>query len=411
MRTYSWGADELGAICITAAEAELTVLGSEGDRVELSLPDCGLPEIEESEGACPASQPHVEGRILSYVRTESGTAHISLSLPRSYGFSVEFSAARGSARVRKVSASLRLRLGHGDISCEAVRGRLDAFSGKGDLSLVDCDAPEGDSSLSPESTAVVPGFSGLGLDGLLVQTRSGPFSELPQGELGPGGMRLAALDGTIRLRRIKAEGLGVGCVRGHVSLEAGSVGELAVYVAHGDVDLSSAEIRGDWRLETADGHLHCALPEGTKARIDAAVRDGKLLSPVQLVRVARPGPESARSLRMVGSIGLVDEASPRLFCSAAKGDIRLSFARPPHSRAKDGARQSPDSGGQNAPERECATAGASGMDGDECDGAQAFAPPPGHRDELELFILESLRNGAIGVDEADRLLSQIGSEE
>jgi hypothetical protein len=51
------------------------------------------------------------------------------------------------------------------------------------------------------------------------------------------------------------------------------------------------------------------------------------------------------------------------------------------------------------------------MDGDECDGAQAFAPPPGHRDELELFILESLRNGAIGVDEADRLLSQIGSEE
>jgi len=247
---------------------------------------------------------------------------------------------------------LAVRTGLGAIHGRAIAARVRLATGKGDIRFEE-------SSLEGE---VHTGYGHVALS--RVRGRAGVRT-------GNGDVVVQGAEGAV---------LAISTARGNVRLEGGEVREARIHTGLGDVFAACTLGPGPCLVQTGAGVITMELAEGQAAQVEASTGMGQVMSDWPLVRVGRPGPVAAGSMRMVGSIGS-EEGRVQLSLKAGVGNIYL----------------------KRAAIRQAAPA--------EAQPAAPAAPPPAAppTDEARLAILESLSRGEINAEEAEELLNGLAT--
>jgi len=229
-----------------------------------------------------------------------------------------------------------------------------------------------------------------------------------QGEVhsGMGEVSLSAVYGTasvhsgngnVTIEDCAGGRLTVNTGRGNVALGGGRLDELTATTGAGGIRFRCALGPGSFRLESGAGNIDLELPADTAAQVEAVSGIGAVHSDWPLVRVGRPGPVVAGSVRMVGAIG--DETRrARLTVKTGVGDISLRrrTAAEDTPSASPAATPAQAPGGPEPPDPPTAPAGG-------------YEPPASpEAADARTAILESLARREITVDEAVIMLERLG---
>jgi DUF4097 and DUF4098 domain-containing protein YvlB len=193
------------------------------------------------------------------------------------------------------------------------------------------------------------------------------------------GINLQTGKGDLQLEDITASNIDIRCAKGDVKVKHGRLAHFNMDVIRGNIQCESCLPEGNWYVSANRGDIHLSLPADTRARLDAATRQGEIKSTIPLVRVTRQGREAWRGGRMVGTMGTNLEANmPEIHLTALKGDIGIETG---HKSGRQYA---------NPPAQTAASTGGK---------LRTYNTP--------LDILQALSKRQISVDEADRLLRQL----
>ncbi|MCL6431906.1 MAG: pentapeptide repeat-containing protein [Anaerolineae bacterium] len=271
-----------------------------------------------------------------------------------------------SVRLPRTLGTVSARTGLGGITGRGLATRVDLSTGKGDIALGE-GAPEGRLSTGLGSISVAGARGDLTI-------RTGSGDVLVQ-DISGGHAHVATGSGRIALRGGRLDGL-----------EASS--------GAGDVRCACALGRGTFSLQSGAGVITVEMPADQAVQIEATSGMGQIKSDWPLVRVGRPGPAVAGSVRMVGSAG--DEAErARLIIRTGMGNVFLLRA--------GGVATAQALAGEQA------VGAAQASEGPEEPSAPAATGEP-LRARGRLAILESLARGEISVDEAEELIVRLAAE-
>lgn len=181
---------------------------------------------------------------------------------------------------------------------------------------------------------------------------------------------------------------------GNITVQEGRLDSLSARTGAGEIKLALPLSGGEYQCRSGAGTIRVDLPADSAVQVEAVTGMGQVHSDWPLVRVGRPGPAVAGSVRMVGAFGDEGRRS-RLELHTGLGEIRLRrrggkvpteliAAAPPAGRGTELEAAAPPAGTE----------------------PEAAAPPQAPADEsARLAILESLARGEITVEEADWLLA------
>lgn len=217
---------------------------------------------------------------------------------------------------------------------------------------------------------------------------------------GLGGIELVGVSGVVNVRsgcgQVRAEDvqgrLEISTGHGRLELRNGRLERLQARTGAGDITASLAIGSGDYRCESGAGVISVEVLGEPSMQVEAVTGMGQVRSDWPLVRVGRPGPVTAGSTRMVGSIG--DETRRgRLHLRTGLGNIHLhrgpALPDLESSIAAEPATAAPE---PPQPPVEEPAATVSGAD-------------------ARLAILASLARGEITVDEAEEMILHLADDE
>jgi hypothetical protein len=283
-----------------------------------------------------------------------------------------------------VRAYIDLMLGSGDVQIDKCRGAVSVTSGSSSIRIQQFNGeqvPEM-SGLPEENKSESPGrdidltleFVAQWGHGLSEKVLRNIFGRPAEDESNPG-INVKLGKGSLNMEQVDVETCVVRSGSIDVGISGGSVSNLDISTMKGNIDCTGMMPSGDWLIKTNYGNISLYLPADTVARLDVATRSGDVQSHLPLVRVARQGSGGWHGGRMVGTVGgaAKQEKLMEINLSTLRGDIKLdmqpvgSKVSPPHKTAE--------------PE-------------------EVFDTP--------LAVLQALRDGRITIDEAERLLRDLG---
>jgi hypothetical protein len=434
----SWPADSIDAISILASGSQFSIVGTEADQVSL-----------ESERGAQFLNELAYDTKQGWLQIHSFDGHFDggpfvLRLPRKKAWNIDLCAGWGELEIRDVAARLQIALGKGNVRVVDCRGVISVSSGQGNV-LVENFTEQAVPARPPMPAFETPfAFYGPGKSwpqvenpwnwmswdpdewsewgmqfGHQMRDWGQKFGQMFNGmekTIPDAGITVNLSHGDASLRQITAKGCCVSTYKGNLKLERGAITDLILNNFHGELECNSILPGGSWMIKSNHGDLRLALPADTQARIDAATRNGDIRSDIPLVRVPRPGPDSGRGVRMVGSIGQpkAEDASStaaQITLSARHAHIEIRLQKERSSVAPQAEPQTiivtppPVQPVANPPVSQAAP-GTSG------DAAAITTPIPADevrptRDAQQLAILQALSEGAISVEEAERLLTSL----
>lgn len=435
----TWSGDSLDAVSIWAPGAQVVIEGIEGDQVLLD----GAPAVGTSDQFNIAPV----GRWLQVHLWDnhSGPAAITLRLPKNKDWAIDLYAYWGKVTVGGLRARMQLAVQKGDVRVADCQGIFTVTSGDGTVELINCteaEMPERPEQPQPGPTpppakhvpwsTLPPNWLDWDYEdwtawGTAIgdQVRSwaqqfNGFLDKMQWMPQRNGINAHVARGSLYLENIQASTCKVRISKGAARLEHGRITNLVLRSNHGDVVIRSLLPAGDWVIENRHGNVLLALPQDAQARLDIATRQGNIHSSVPLVRVARPGPESRRGSRMVGSLGA--SGSPfQISVDLVHGDARLDLAPASTYTGQPAAQPAPQPAGQptpgpatepTAPAPVVATQPAAPAWESQVEAPAESAPvaapasPAGPEPETDArwLVLEALKDGTINADEAEQLL-------
>ncbi len=355
-----WSQQDFDAIAIKTFNCELSVEGTEDDKVSLRGELSGkISRILNLD---------VSGRWLRFnALSHAGSSKLVLKLPVKKAWVVSVAAGRGDVRINNILARSHIMLGHGDVAIENLRGVLGVSAGHADVrvkNFVQTDVPERPPApVGQTSTGTQPlrgdwlqwttadwehwgdeigqrvGVWGeelglkLGLWGEQMgrrfesATAAGRFFEHTEIDARHAGAVIEVAHGDLRCENIDANGWLTRIARGDIVFSRGKIGQLGVVLNRGDIESASVIPDGKWFIRTIHGDIKFGLPPDINTRFDMATRYGQIRSDIPLVRVTRQGPETQYGGRMVGTIGTrVEGKDIVLNISAVHGNIRVTAA-------------------------------------------------------------------------------------
>jgi hypothetical protein len=379
-----WSAKDFDAISIRAARCQVEINGTDSDQISLE---------GDFEGRTGRELLGVEGRWLRLNRFAHGSSqNLFLKLPRDKSWGLDIFAGKGDVKAKDFRARAHIMLGDGHFQAEEYRGILSLSSGKADIQIkrfVQVEMPQ----LPPQTWPVhreAAGWSrwdwrywedtdwedwGLELGERIAGWAMdlGRFFERTAIDPKLAGLSVTIGQGDVQCEGIDASASLVRTSKGDIRLKGGRIGGLEVVTSKGDIECASIIPVGSWGLRTMHGDIRLSLPANASARLDAATRNGDILSEIPVVRVTRQGPETYHGRRMVGMVGPQAESKvPELHLSAMHGDIEI--------KSQPAVFPSPD---------------------------MMAAAPAGRAYRTQLEVLQALSKKRISVSEAERLLRDL----
>jgi hypothetical protein len=341
----AWPTEALDAISIWAPRSQINIVGTDENQVRLRASDDGwYPQVV---------QPGAASRwlLFHYWDDHASPSQLTLMVPKNKAWVLELSAWKGNLDIRDVQARLMIANQKGDIHVSGCRGIAMVKTGDGNVEIDGWTEQE-----MPERPPMPPEQSGFQTPGV-DQTEfriPGPqewFEWSPQEWTNWGtqfggqarmwaqqfehfwnlagwqwprsGLSLYAGKSDVRLRRIDARSCTVHTSKGNIRMEDNVIASLRISTHHGDIEVASTYPTEAWELKNSHGNIRLSLPADAQVRLDAATREGDVHSEVPLVRVARPGPESRRGGRMVGTLGAAETAKAQVSLETMHGDIEI----------------------------------------------------------------------------------------
>lgn len=418
----------------------------------LSVPEQGCPPISCSHDKGDLNFERVNASIevkhgSGDVRLDGGAGDFALSggkgdvqVLNRFG-NVALKVGSGDVRLSRCQGNCSISLGKGDLFAEAFDGGLVVKSGSGDVAASDgtgslivntgsgdvlITRPRGQQIVVSTANGDVSVRNGS-VSGLRVRAAKGDIMSsaqflLPTLQQEPIETNIAsqpaADDDSLTTRILRSKGVeflagdqGVRISSPGFQLEAGDQG---VRISRGKFQFeagdhgvrvsSGGDGHGDFDLETASGDIMVELPSGVPVRVEALVNGGDVRSDVPLVSVGRPGPRGSTQ-RFVGVTDPQAGARLNVRVKSDRGDIRLRSVAglpggviptppapppaPPVPPRLQVPFTSPDATTTPIP-------------------MQPPATPAATRDQRMRAILDRLSRGELTIDEADRLLAEIG---
>jgi hypothetical protein len=455
----TWPAESLDAISLWIPRSQVKIKGSDENLVRLSGSDDG--------GWAPQMiQPEINGRWLNlrYWDEHSSPGEVVLSVPRDKAWVIELSAWKGDVEIRDVLGRLMIAVQRGSIDMVRCRGMATINTGDGNLNVSgwkEQPVPDRPPTVAqPAGTSPAePGFEDFQIPGPQEWFDWGPKDWTDWGTRFGGqarvwaqqfghfwhqmgwqwpksGLSLHAGKSDVMLTDVEAQACTIRTSKGDARVEDGAIDNLIVSSSHGDILVEGVYPLQTWDLKTTQGDIRLSLPADAQVRLDAATRQGDLHSEIPLVRVARPGPESRRGGRLVGTMGTAETARAEISLATLHGDIEIVRGKATRrAPAAQSAANQPGQAWQMPPvtppvppvppipptppippgdydptaegivdlANQVVPEAGSGVGLAEPESEQAQPDPV-------MAILQALREGAISVEEADRLIeSQLAS--
>jgi len=300
---------------------------------------------------------------------------------------LELHTRKGDAQLNGTAGQIHLNVSAGDVEANSLRGKIELTTGRGDIKI---------SQIHGEEITLRVGYGDIVIKQLtgnahctagkgdIAATRLGGQAEI---RTGMGDIVLSTLDD------LKAH-LHTGM--GDIHLHEGSLRELEAKTGNGDITLYADLREGQFEMHSGRGDLVAMLSPEANVRFEAVTSSGDLRSDVPGVRVGRPGPVPKAGGRLVGVMG---DGRAHLSLKTGRGDVRIRLKKG-HAKRR---RPSPVSG----PSVEAEGVGAIPQEPSAEPSAEAASSPP-LEEATVLQILNALQRGEISVEEAERLLADLG---
>ena len=400
---HTWPADTFDAIDIRTGGGKIIVKGTEDDDVRL--------EAEDSKSPRNTLILNQSGRWL-YLSPASGNGKLTvvLNLPRKKTWLLDQVTHQASFQAENVNIWLHLMFAKGNISVTDCRGALTVISGNTDVNIknfVETGIPE--KPLKPKelrsekafTSAKFPDWSkedwaSWGLDiGSKVLRKIFDTTE----NIGKNpGINLKIARGDLKIQDMEALDCVMRSARGDITITNGRISNLDINTIRGDIQLNSCVPSGEWNVRTNHGDIKLASVPGITARLNVITRSGDIHSSVPLVKVTRQGPEAGHGGRMVGTMGTAADTKEKISeirLSTLRGDIHINAgssdimypAKPPVRKIPSPPKPSPH------PEPPLPVASSRKTKG-------VYKAP--------MEVLEALSQGRINVNEAEKLLDELG---
>jgi hypothetical protein len=341
----AWPAEALDAISIWAPRSQIQIVGTDENQVRLQASDDGwYPQV---------TQPGTGSRwlLFHYWDDHASPSQLTLMIPKNKAWVLELSAWKGNLDIRDVQARLMIANQKGDIRVSGCRGIAMIKTGDGNVEVdgwIEQEMPERPPMPPEQSGFQAPGTdqSGFRIPGPQEWFDWSPqewtswgtqfggqarmwaqqfehFWNLAGWQWPRSGLSLYAGKSDVRLRRADTRSCTVHTSKGNIRMEDNIIASLRISTHHGDIEVSSTYPTEAWDLKNSHGNIRLSLPADAQVRLDAATREGNLHSEIPLVRVARPGPESRRGGRMVGTLGAPETAKAQVSLVTMHGDIEV----------------------------------------------------------------------------------------
>ncbi|HVN55672.1 MAG TPA: DUF4097 family beta strand repeat-containing protein [Anaerolineaceae bacterium] len=427
----TWPVEAFDSIQILAYEWELNLLATEGDQVILESEESSFTPADR---ILEVNQGWLQ---MGMMEDHGGHSKFDLRLPQRKPWTVEVSTWKGKIEVHNLELRLNAALGKGELYATNCQGQFSISGGDGKVVLENCSEKEMPSRQNPPEFEAMSNpfenpspqdpardswdwFDWSSRDwsdwGQRFSSQARvwglKFGRMfaPMGRMVPNaGISIQLAKGDVTVERIHADSCSVAISRGNLKIQHGTVKDLALTNSHGDIECSAVLPAGSWEFQSNHGDLRIDLPADAQARIDAATRNGDIRSDIPLVRVPRPGPESRRGARMVGTVGQSRGEGAQISLLSNHGQIKIGLLK---TASEYSARPEPPQEVEKTiePIAEGVAVEADRPEVHHEPGQTAGRTeraPENALHQSQLLILQALRDGAISVEEAERLLNSL----
>jgi hypothetical protein len=392
----TWSVDTFDAVDIRTGGGQIIVKGTDDDEVRL--------EVEDPKNPRNTLAIRQSGRWL-YLSPAAGKGKptVVLHLPRKKTWLLDLVTHQSNFQAENVNAWLHLMFARGDVAINDCRGALTIISGNTDVNVrnfVETAVPEKPpkpkelylekgvtSAKFPEWT--IDDWAGWGLDigGKVLRK----IFDTTENAGNKPGVSLKIARGDVKIQVMETLSCVVRSARGDVTIGDGRISGLDINVVRGDIHLNSCIPTGEWNVRTNRGDIKFVSVPGVAARLNVTTRVGDIHSSIPLVKVTRQG-SAWRGGRMVGTIGAAvgtKEKIPEVRFSTLKGDIHIESG----SEDTDYSARLLTVKKPSPPEPP--------------------VPPKSSPNTRESYrtpmeVLEVLSQGRISIDEAEKLLDDMG---
>jgi hypothetical protein len=336
-------------------------------------------------------------------------APLVLRVPREGCPSIQAKVQAGRLDLRQVQAAVSLNKGAGGVEVTGGAGALHLNSGSGPVSVADRDG-----------TVAHNGGTG----GIEVTRCGGPI-HINQGSGGvrliecQGAVAINAGSGGVTVERPQSQEVNVNAGSGGVHIQGGSLTGLNVNASSGNVECTAQLTLPEpgktarYSINAGSGQVAIDLPPDVPLRVEAIVKEGDVTSDVPLVEVGLPG-QRGSARRYVGVANIPAGSAPDrridVRIRAEKGSVHLRLP----AAVTPGMLVTPGRAGASGLHGVSGTSGVSGAPGTPLPARSQAGPVEKDRDgtgrnEAVHAVLDSLERREISVDQAEALLSALGS--
>jgi len=333
---HYWPCEDYAGIRVNASRCNIQIEGTSDNRIKF---ESNLDNKSSRELSIDSSERWLSFDLLRL----HNDSKINLKLPESKLWTMLISISKGDITIRNTQGRWQVIQGNGSLQIENCRGVLTALTGKSEIKIKyfqQIAVPE----IPPLARKLeysensVDGKDAIPLKEVDWKNWGEELGDKFKGWVlnsnrfwGSGsanskdwGLYLKVIRGDIQIENSQFHDCSVTSYKGSLKIEKGLAGYLETNLKRGNIEIATSLSVADWDLKTHRGDIRLKLDSKASVRMDMATRFGDIHSEIPLVRVARQGPCSFHSNRMVGILGQDNgEKIAVLHISTIHGDIEI----------------------------------------------------------------------------------------